>query len=184
MHIYSRRFVAASTCLLMGFTPVVAAAEPVSSATALQPTQAASGGQQAPTAAVQSVKVPEGTEFRMRLEDAISSESAQEGDRFTISLDEDVVLSDGTVLRSGYRGVGEVVAASKNGAFGKKGKLNLRLEYVKIGDQRIRLRGQPRRCWPRGAAVCDDSGACGEIARRPYRFRTPRLRQGRMQCAA
>lgn len=142
MHIYSRRFVAVSACLLMGFTPVLAAAQPAPLAAAVQPAQSAPAAQPAPAVAVQSIKVPEGTEFRMRLEDAISSESAQEGDRFTISLDEDVPLSDGTVLRSGYRGVGEVVAASKNGAFGKKGKLNLRLEYVKVGDQRIRLRGQ------------------------------------------
>jgi hypothetical protein len=94
----------------------------------------------APAAAAAQVKVPEGTEFSVRLEDALSSSSATEGDRFTISLDDDVKLADGTVLRAGYRGVGEVVEARDNGMLGKSGKLNVRLLYLKVGDDRIKLR--------------------------------------------
>ena len=76
----------------------------------------------------------------MRLEETISSKTANEGDRFTISLTEDVKLSDGTILRAGYRGVGEVVDARKNGMLGKTGKLDIRLNYLRVGDQRIKLR--------------------------------------------
>lgn len=92
----------------------------------------------APAAA--AVKVPEGTEFRVRVEDALSSSTATEGDRFTISLEEDVKLADGTILRAGYRGIGEVVEARDNGMLGKSGKLNIRLVYLKVGDERIKLR--------------------------------------------
>jgi hypothetical protein len=87
------------------------------------------------------VQVPEGTEFPLRLEDTISSKTAHEGDRFTVSLTDDVKLPDGTMLRAGYRGVGEVVHAEKSGMMGKTGKLDLRLNYLKVGDQRVRLRG-------------------------------------------
>lgn len=90
--------------------------------------------------ALAETKVPEGTEFPMRLEDTLSSKSANGGDRFTISLTDDVKLPDGTIIRAGYRGVGEVVEARKNGMLGKTGKLNIRLTYIRIGDQRIRLR--------------------------------------------
>ena len=90
--------------------------------------------------ALAEVKVPEGTEFPMRLEDKLSSKTAQEGDRFTITLSEDVRLPDGTLLKAGYRGVGEIVEARKNGMLGKTGKLNVRLSYLKVGDQRVRLR--------------------------------------------
>jgi hypothetical protein len=92
------------------------------------------------TSAMAQVKVPEGTEFPVRLEDALSSSSATEGDRFTITLDDDVKLPDGTVLRAGYRGIGEVVEARDNGMLGKSGKLNVRLLYIKVGDDRIKLR--------------------------------------------
>lgn len=92
------------------------------------------------TAALAEIKIAEGTEFPVRLEEAISSSSATEGDRFTIVLDDDVKLPDGTVLRAGYRGVGEVVEARDNGMLGKNGKLNVRLNYLKVGDERVRLR--------------------------------------------
>jgi len=86
------------------------------------------------------IKIPEGTEFSMRLEDTISSKTANTGDRFTVSLDDNVKLPDGTVLKAGYRGVGEIIEARKNGMLGKTGKLNVRLLYLKVGDERIRLR--------------------------------------------
>lgn len=94
----------------------------------------------ASTSAFAETVIPEGTELAMRLEDAISSQTAHEGDRFTVSLDEDVKLTDGTILRAGYRGVGEVVEARDNGMLGKNGKLNVRLLYMKVGDDRVRLR--------------------------------------------
>ena len=87
-----------------------------------------------------TVKVPEGTEFRMRLEEKLSSKTTVEGDRFTVTLMEDVPLPDGTILRAGYRGVGEVVNAEKSGRVGKKGQLNVRLNYVSVGSDRIKLR--------------------------------------------
>jgi hypothetical protein len=86
------------------------------------------------------VRIPEGTEFPLRLEDKLSSQTSTEGDRFTVSLIDDVKLPDGTVLRAGYKGVGEVVKAERNGMMGKTGKLSIRLSYLKVGDQRIRLR--------------------------------------------
>jgi hypothetical protein len=92
------------------------------------------------TSAFAETLIPEGTELAMRLEDAISSQTAHEGDRFTVSLDEDVKLTDGVILRAGYRGVGEVVEARDNGMLGKNGKLNVRLLYMKVGDDRVRLR--------------------------------------------
>ncbi|HLZ76009.1 hypothetical protein [Phenylobacterium sp.] len=86
------------------------------------------------------IKVSEGTEFSIRLDEAVSSNTSTEGDRFTVTLDDDVKLSDGTILKAGYHGVGEVVEAQKNGMLAKTGKLNIRLVYLRVGDDRIRLR--------------------------------------------
>ena len=92
------------------------------------------------SALAETVKVPEGTEFPIRIEEKLSSKTSAEGDRFTVSLADDVQLDDGTVLHAGYRGVGEIVDLQKNGRLGKKGTLNIRLNYLKVGDQRIKLR--------------------------------------------
>ena len=86
------------------------------------------------------IKIAEGTEFSIRIDEQISSSTSTEGDRFTVTLEDDVKLSDGTILRAGYHGVGEVVEAQKNGMLAKTGKLNVRLVYLKVGDNRIRLR--------------------------------------------
>lgn len=92
------------------------------------------------TPALAGIKVPEGTEFSLRVDETLSSSSATEGDRFNITLDDDVTLPDGTVLKAGYHGVGEVVEAQDNGMLAKSGKLNVRLVYLKVGNDRIRLR--------------------------------------------
>lgn len=88
-----------------------------------------------------TVKVPEGTEMVIRFEDALSSGTNAEGDQFAISLDRDVKLADGVVLKAGYRGKGEVLIAKKKGFVGQAGQLNVRLNYLRVGDTRIRLGG-------------------------------------------
>ncbi len=86
------------------------------------------------------VIAPEGTAFPVRLEDTLRSRTAQEGDRFTFTLAEDVELPDGTVLPAGYRGVGVVDDARANGFLGRTGKLRVRLDYLKVGEAEIPLR--------------------------------------------
>ena len=93
-----------------------------------------------PPPARTSVRIPEGTEVRVQFDEQLSSATASSGDTFSISTDEDIRLSDGTIIRAGYRGKGEVTSADKNGMMGKAGQLNVRLIYMKIGDMRVRLR--------------------------------------------
>ena len=85
--------------------------------------------------------IPEGTEIRIRFEEPLSSGSATVGDRFTVSSAEPVQLSNGATLPAGFKGVGEVTAASKRGMMGKGGELSVRLDYLKVGGQRVHLRG-------------------------------------------
>jgi hypothetical protein len=87
-----------------------------------------------------TVKIYEGTEMVIRLNDTLSSGSSTEGDQFAITLDQDVKLADGTTLKPGYRGRGEVVKAKKKGFGGQAGELNIRINYIRIGDTRVRLR--------------------------------------------
>lgn len=95
----------------------------------------------APTlASAAPAKVPEGTEMLIRFNDQLSSGSNSQGDQFSITLDEDVTLPDGTLIKRGYRGKGEVTDAKKKGYMGKAGEMNIRLNYLKVGDARIRLR--------------------------------------------
>jgi hypothetical protein len=87
------------------------------------------------------VHIPEGTEVSVRFDQTVSSATASEGDRFPITLNDDVKLADGTVIPEGYKGVGEVTVAEKRGMMGKAGQLNVRFDYIRIGDTKVRLRG-------------------------------------------
>ena len=89
-----------------------------------------------------AVKVPEGTEVVVAVEDLLSSETSHEGDRFSIALVDDVILPDGTKLPAGLKGAGEITHSKKKGMMGKPGELNVRFDYLKAGDTKIKLRGQ------------------------------------------
>ena len=86
--------------------------------------------------------IPEGTEVRVRLNERLSSASNVEGDEFSITTDEPIQLSDGTIIPAGFRGRGEVTDAHKKGMLGKAGELHIRLDYFKIADTRVHLRAE------------------------------------------
>lgn len=104
----------------------------------------ASSGVEAPVVsavvAPSKVKLREGEELVIRFEDRLSSGTNTAGDQFSIALEEDMKLADGTVIPAGYRGRGEVTDAKKKGFVGQAGELNVRLSYIRLGDTRVRLR--------------------------------------------
>jgi len=101
----------------------------------------ASAPAQAPAAAPQTVVLKEGEEVKLKFAEALSSKTANEGDPVNFVLDEDLKVGNVIVAKSGAKAVGEVTHAKKAGMMGKGGELNVRLEYLKDGDTRIRLRG-------------------------------------------
>jgi hypothetical protein len=92
-----------------------------------------------PAPIAQELKIPEGTELQIRIDEKLSSASAQEDDKFAISLGEDVNVS-GVKIPAGYRGRGVVQSAKKRRMMGQAGQLNIALDYIKVGDTKIRVR--------------------------------------------
>ncbi len=82
----------------------------------------------------------EGTEVSLKFSEALSSKTAHEDDRVNLELAEDLKVGDAIVAKAGTKAVGSVTHAKKSGMMGKGGELNIRLEYLKIGDTRVRLR--------------------------------------------
>lgn len=97
----------------------------------------------------QEVRVPgadtyllkEGTDVILKFAQDLNSKTAQEDDRVNFELAEDLKVGDVLVAKAGTKAVGTVTRAKKSGMFGKGGELNVRLEYLKVGDLRVRLRG-------------------------------------------
>jgi hypothetical protein len=82
----------------------------------------------------------EGTEVNLKFSEALSSKTAAEDDRVNLELAEDLKVGDVIVAKAGTKAVGSVTHAKKSGMMGKGGELNIRLEYLKVGETRVRLR--------------------------------------------
>jgi hypothetical protein len=86
------------------------------------------------------VTVSEGTEVKVRLLDNLSSNNAVQGQKFNLELDQDLRLNNQVVIQRGAKVIGNVVSARKKGFMGKAGELNINIDYLLLGDQRIALR--------------------------------------------
>jgi hypothetical protein len=86
------------------------------------------------------VLVKEGTEVRLKFSEPISSKTASIDDRVNLELADDLKVGSVVVAKAGAKGIGSITNAKKAGMLGKAGELNMRLEYVKVGDTRLRLR--------------------------------------------
>ena len=94
-----------------------------------------------PTEAPSKLLLKEGTDVKLKFAEDLSSKTATEGDPVNLVLDEDLKIGDVVVARAGAKAVGTVSNAKKAGMMGRAGELNMRLEYLKAGDLRVKLRG-------------------------------------------
>jgi hypothetical protein len=83
----------------------------------------------------------EGEDVNLQFSDDLSSKTASEGDPVALTLVDDLKVNGVVVAKAGAHAFGEVTKAEKSGMMGKAGELNLRLNYIKVGDDKIRLRG-------------------------------------------
>ena len=104
------------------------------------PTTASAAAPAAPAVPAKLI-LKEGTDVKLKFSDDLSSKTANEGDPVNLVLDEDLKVGDVVVVRAGAKATGTITNAKKAGMMGKAGELNMRLEHLKAGDQRVRLRG-------------------------------------------
>lgn len=83
----------------------------------------------------------EGEDVNLKFAQDLSSKTSSEGDPVALILVDDLKVGNVVVAKAGAHAVGEVTKAEKSGMMGKAGELNLRLDYIKVGDTKIRLRG-------------------------------------------
>jgi hypothetical protein len=92
-------------------------------------------------AAPATLRLTEGTDVPLAFDEDLSSKTAQEGDPVVFVLTDDLKVGDLTVAKAGCKAVGEVSHAEKSGMMGKAGDLSIRLDYLKVGDVKVHLRG-------------------------------------------
>jgi hypothetical protein len=83
----------------------------------------------------------EGADVDLQFAQDLSSKTASEGDPVVLTLVDDLKVGNIVVARTGDKAVGEVTTAEKSGMMGKAGQLNIRLDYLKTLNDKVRLRG-------------------------------------------
>ena len=93
----------------------------------------------------QTLVLKEGTDVALRFADALSSKTAALEDPVNLVLTEDLKVGDVVVAKAGTKALGTITNAKRAGMLGKGGELNMRLEYIKLGDIKVKLRGTKAR---------------------------------------
>lgn len=98
-----------------------------------------------PAAGGQFVSFPMGTELQLTTRTELNTKQNHAGDRFYLEVAEPLVYHGQVVVPVGAVAVGEVMRSERNGHFGKKGKLDVRILYVQTPSGPVRLSGRSSR---------------------------------------
>lgn len=85
---------------------------------------------------------PMGTPIVLTTRTQVSTKDNKPGDRFYLEVAESISYRGEVVLPAGAVAVGEVVRSDRNGHFGKKGKIDIRLLYIETPNGPVRLSGR------------------------------------------
>jgi hypothetical protein len=84
-----------------------------------------------------AITVPAGTPIGVRLQNSISSASANSGDHFDAVIDEDIIVDGHVVIPKGANATGRVVAAKNSGRLHAPGYLRLALDSVSVNGKDV-----------------------------------------------
>jgi hypothetical protein len=83
----------------------------------------------------------EGADVNLKFSQELSSRTATEDDPVNLVLDQDLKIGNIVIAKAGAKAVGTITHAKKAGMMGKAGELNMRLQYLIVGESRLKLRG-------------------------------------------
>ena len=108
--------------------------------------QALSLDSETKAATIRTLALPANSEVLLRMNQDVTTKGRtwKEGDTFGLSVVHDVTEDGHVVIPAGSRAVGRITWLTSKGAFGKSGKMEIDLEYVEVGGQRIDLDGHYR----------------------------------------
>src|SRR5438874_4808917 len=86
------------------------------------------------TACFAQVTIPDGTKLRVRLDQTISSATADEGQTVELSVAEGVKVGDQVVIPEGARVTGTITMAEAKKRMGRAGKLDFSIDRVRAID--------------------------------------------------
>lgn len=126
----------AATAAALFVAPAIGAQEAI-------PAQAAPAPAAIPEVVTTNAVLRAGTPVALRLMEEITTKkkAARVGQRFMMEVSEPVIVNGVTVLPSGTPAWGEITTVRNKGMWGKSGKLDARILYLRHNGRQIRLTG-------------------------------------------
>jgi hypothetical protein len=109
---------------------------------AAQPPQASPADD---SAAPPSVLLPEGTAVKLKLLHSLNSKTVVADDPLNFSLAEDVLVDGKIAVKAGAVAIGRVREAKSARTLGRGAELALDMQYLRVGQLRVPLRGSQTR---------------------------------------
>ncbi len=88
---------------------------------------------------------PMGTPLQLATRTELNTKDCHAGDRFYLEVAEPLMYRGQVVVPVGSIAVGEVMRSERNGHFGKRGQLDIRINYVETPSGPVRLSGRTGR---------------------------------------
>jgi len=137
-----RRSIATGLTLTLSIAGVALAQEPQAAAQSeVKAVPVATSGTPVPSPVPEKLILKEGADVNLKFSQDLSSKTATEDDPVNLVLDQDLKIGDIVIAKAGAKAVGTITHAKKAGMMGKAGELNMRLQYLIVGDTRLKLRG-------------------------------------------
>jgi hypothetical protein len=124
-------------CGMVASNPQAATPDPNSSSDSSAPFSSRVASTAGVKPQLPAITVPAGTPIGIRLQNSISSASANSGDHFDAVIDEAVVVDGQVVIPKGANATGRVVAAKSSGRLHDPGYLRLALSSVNIDGKEL-----------------------------------------------
>ncbi len=136
------RSIATGLTLTLSIAGVALAQEPQAAAQPeVKAVPVATSGTPVPSPLPEKLILKEGADVNLKFSQDLSSKTATEDDPVNLVLDQDLKIGDIVIAKAGAKAVGTITHAKKAGMMGKAGELNMRLQYLIVGDTRLKLRG-------------------------------------------
>ncbi|MBC7522338.1 MAG: hypothetical protein H7268_14750 [Sandarakinorhabdus sp.] len=119
-----------------GSTPIGAAAQP---APIIDPGSAPSPAAAPTEAPADMLTVPALTLLTLRIDSEITSKTAKRGDRFGLTMLNEISIDGVVVIPRGSRGEGEVIHAAGTGFGGRAGELIVAARFLMVGGEKLPL---------------------------------------------
>jgi hypothetical protein len=158
-----------------GQTAPVGAVQPVAQPAVVQQVQPAVMAPQTVEASL-----PANTEIVLATTSILSSQTHRAGEKFSLSVAQDVKVDGQVVIPKGTRAVGLVTRREGKGGFGKSGKIELGFRYIDMDGKRIPIEGRHYQAGNgKGAAAVGATVAVGIIGGMMVKGKSARIEEGR-----